>query len=89
MKGLAFSSRLGITGAAPDAGIDKTAPGHVLRVVDVAQIDHDRRGESRFDAIEIERAKRIPFGHDDQRVGLVAAGIGIEKKVRPSRTRRA
>ena len=36
--------------------------------------------EQRFDAIEIERAELIPFGHDDERVGLVAAGIGVVEK---------
>ena len=27
--------------------------------------------------VEVERAELLPFGDDDQRVGLVGAGVGI------------
>jgi hypothetical protein len=37
--------------AQPDTAIDKTAPRHFLWVVNIAQINHNRRGKGGFDII--------------------------------------
>src|SRR6516225_3732603 len=50
---------------------------HFGGVVDITQIDKDRRVEQALDALQIESAELVPFGDDDKRVGLLAAGIGI------------
>ena len=54
------------------ADIAKAAPAHVLGPIDVAQIDDRSRAAISFgQAVEIERAERVPFGDDHQRVGAL------------------
>ena len=68
-----LSAALPARSAPPDAGILKFLPRHFGRVVDIAQIDHDGRGQQRLDAVEVERAEFVPFGDDDEGVGLVGS----------------
>ena len=61
----------------PDRKIFEALAADFLRRVDIAQVDEDRLGQQRLDAAEVERAESIPFGDDDERRGILAAGIGI------------
>src|SRR5207244_7792327 len=46
---------------AADAEIGQTSGRHLLRLVDVAQIDHQRARQQTLDAAEIEPAELVPF----------------------------
>ncbi|KAF1853517.1 hypothetical protein Lal_00046477 [Lupinus albus] len=46
-------------------------------IVDVTQIDQDRRAHHRAKTLEIQRAEGVPLGHDDDGVGIFCTGIGI------------
>src|SRR5665647_531687 len=45
--------------------------GHLLRLEQVASVEHDGVLQARLDLLEIGTAERLPFGDDDQRVGLL------------------
>ena len=49
-----------------DADIREPELSHILRPVDVAQIDDDRALEQGPDADQIEAAEDVPFGHDHE-----------------------
>ena len=51
---------------AADAEIRETRHGHLLRLVDVAQVDHQRARQQIPDAAQIEPAELVPFGQQDQ-----------------------
>ena len=53
------------TARAADAVITETRGGHLVRLVDVAQVDHQRARQEVPDAAEIEPAKLVPFGQQD------------------------
>lgn len=53
-----------------DAGITKTMLAHFYRIIDIAQIDDDRRPQKVLHFVEIETAELIPFGHENQRVSV-------------------
>src|SRR6185437_981723 len=53
-----------------DAEIGKAAPPDVLAALDVAQIDQHFATHDVRQAGEIERAEHVPFGDDDQRLGV-------------------
>ena len=54
-----------------DAHVSKAAASKVFRPINIAQIDHDRRLQAGLDPIEVQRAKRIPFRHNDERIGIL------------------
>src|SRR5574343_1499107 len=57
--------------SAPDGEIFDARPAHELRVVQVAAIEDHRVLQGFLDLVKIGTAEFLPFGHDDQRVGLV------------------
>src|SRR5258708_39771381 len=61
----------------PDADIDESARRHVVRLVDIAEVDHDGLAQDGAHAVEVVRAKLIPLGEDHQRAATFDAGIGI------------
>src|SRR6516164_3180948 len=62
---------------AADAEIREARRGHLLRLVDVAQIDYQRARQQGFDAAQIERAELIPFSQQDQRIGALHRLVSI------------
>src|SRR5580700_5160112 len=70
----------GLTGRdlpAADAVILEAGGAHLLRPVDVAQIDDERPVEELPHPPEVEGAERVPFGDQDQRVGAFHGFVGI------------
>src|ERR1700731_4126681 len=53
--------RGGSDAGAADAGVGEAAGAHVLRLVDVAQVDHQRRPHQQLDAVEVERPELVPL----------------------------
>src|SRR5215472_92645 len=62
---------------APDTAIDKAEPAHLLGVIDVAAVDHDRPPHQAFELLEIELLELVPFSHDDYGVGAPGHGLRI------------
>src|SRR5256885_5387441 len=62
---------------AADATVDEAAFPHRLRVEDVAAVDDDGAAHQALDAIEVQLAKFVPFGHDEQGVGTGGDRVGI------------
>src|SRR4051794_18237946 len=58
-----------------DAVIGEAGAGHLVRTIDVAQIDEHRLVHGLLEPAEIEGAKLLPFGHDDEGVGTFGATI--------------
>src|SRR5205807_1988296 len=49
---------------AADAVVDEAGARHLVGAVDVAQVDDHRLRHRLLEAVEIERAKKLPFGDD-------------------------
>ena len=59
-----------------DAGIGETFLLHVLRSVDISEVDNNWTCHESFHAVEIKGAKLLPFGDNHSRVGVFKALIG-------------
>src|SRR3984957_19298654 len=64
-----------------DADVAKPMRLHCFDRINIAQVDHDRRGQTGFDPSEVESAKLVPFGDDDRRVRALEASIGVLRKL--------
>src|ERR1700730_10194130 len=62
---------------AADAQIGETGGRHLLGLVDVAQIDHQRARQGALDAAEIEPAELVPLGQQHQCRGPLHRLIGV------------
>src|SRR2546427_3428098 len=62
---------------AADAAVDEAAFAHRLRVEDVAAVDDDGPAHQAFDPIEVELAKFVPLGDDEQGVGTGGDRVGV------------
>src|SRR6266851_2888144 len=60
-----------------DAPVDEAAFAHRLGVEDVAAVDDHRTAHQAFDPIEVELAKLVPLGDDEQRVRTGGHGVGV------------
>ena len=58
-----------------DAFVSEAAADHLIRPINVTQIDNDRGGHRGLEPIEIERAELLPFGHDDDRIRAFGAAV--------------
>ena len=61
----------------PTREVAKTFGGDALWLVEVAQIDHERRGEPGFQRGEVERPELVPLGRDDDAVGAFGGLVGV------------
>src|SRR5215472_3658281 len=61
----------------PDAPVDEAELAHLLRVVDIAAIDHDRPPHQALELLEVELLELIPLGHNDDGVGASRDGLRI------------
>ena len=55
----------------PDAFIDKAVAGDFVGPVNIAKVDEDRLRHYFLQPLEIESAKLLPFGNDNQRGGAL------------------
>ena len=62
------------------ADIVKAALGHVIRRIDIAQINHDITGQGFFQPVHIQCAELIPLGHDHQTVCTFGTQVGTGGK---------
>ncbi len=62
---------------AADGVVDEALGGDPLRLVEVAQVDHQRRREPRLELREVEGAELIPLGRDDDPVGALGGLVGV------------
>src|SRR5262249_21664783 len=53
----------------PDAPVDEAEPAHLLGVVDVAAIHHNRPPHKTLDLLEVKLPELVPLSHDDDGVG--------------------
>src|SRR5712692_7981429 len=60
-----------------DAPVDEAAFAHCLGVEDVAAVDDHGTAHQALDAIEVEVAKLVPLGDDEQRVRTGRHGVGV------------
>src|SRR5262245_16894979 len=60
-----------------DAHVSEILKRHFFRPVDIAQVDENRSFQLGAHAIDIERAKLVPFGQNDEGVCSLGAGVGI------------
>src|SRR5205807_7379914 len=60
-------------GLPPNAIVLEAPPRHIVRLIDIAQVNKNRLLECRLESLQVECAELFPFGYDDQCISVPAA----------------
>jgi hypothetical protein len=63
-------------GRPTDALVSEALFCHLFGLIDVAQVHDQRMCHLFFESLQIQRAKLLPFCHDDQGIGFLRTVIG-------------
>src|SRR5690606_18497852 len=69
------SGMMPLFAAGSNSYVSETVARNLVTGVDVAQVHKELVGHRRAEAREVERAERIPFGDDGDRIGAFSRGI--------------
>ncbi len=70
------AGRLTRLAGGPPRPIAEAALGHIGRLVDVAEVHHDRRFQQFLHPVEVDGAELVPFRDENHRIGAVDGVVG-------------